>query len=344
MYVDNWNPNTYLWILQEVDVPYIPEEWNNLLTSYGKDKSKITGTTIIGRYLSKMKFKQLKGYRWKDTKRYMNNWETNYSDWFVKDNNKWGWKDEFLTNEVKQDILDDKWLMYKSRLTDKPIYDSNDNKIKKNNNKKENKNNMNDFGFGKVFGKMFSPVAPGYAKMGVNGEVAIRVGNTYKTYNFNTGKLVDCDNFAFDMDGMFWVVPTFKVECGDIIMVNGKPRYVIEVKEKTIKTFSYENSTIDEIVPEYHVFMGKTYCYGKIFSPFMNMDKSDNMMSNMMQMAMMSQMFNGNSSNNNGFMGMNPMMMMFMMNNKGGNMFEDMFAGAFNFGEDESKIADKEDK
>ena len=278
--------------------------------------------------------------------KYMDKWKTDYSDWFVKDNNKWSWKDEFLTDEVKQDILDDKWLMYKSYLTDEPIYDSNGNRIKKDNNKKENKNNMNnnDFGFGKIFGKMFSPVALGYAKMGVNGEIAIRVGNTYKTYNLNTGRLIDCDNFAFDMDGMFWVVPTFKVERGDIIMVNGKPRCVIEVKEKTIRTFSYENSTIDEIVPEHHVFMGKTYCYGKIFSPFMNMDKSDNMMSNMMQMAMMSQMFSGNSSNSNGFMGMNPMMMMFMMNNKGGNMFEDMFAGAFNFGEDESKIADKEDK
>lgn len=275
--------------------------------------------------------------------KYMDNWKTNYSDWFVKDN-EWGWKDDFLIDEVKRDILGDKWNLYKSQLTDEPIYDSDGNKIKKDKNKKENKNNMNDFGFGKVFGKMFSPVAHGYAKMGVNGQVAIRVGDTYKTYDIKKGRLVDCDNFAFDMDGMFWVVPTFKVECGDIIMVNGKPRCVIEVKEKTIKTFSYENSTIDEIVPEHHVFMGKTYCYGKIFSPFMNIDKSDNMMTNMMQMAMMSQMFNGNSSNSNGFMGMNPMMMMFMMNNNGGNMFEDMFAGAFNFGEDNKTESDKEDK
>jgi hypothetical protein len=276
--------------------------------------------------------------------RFFNNYVKNYSDWFVK-NNEWGWKDDFIIDEVKRDISGDKLDLYKSQLTGELIYDNAGNKIKKDNNKKENENNMNnDFGFGKIFGKMFSPVASGYIKMGVNGEVAIRVGNTYKTYNLNTGKLIDCDNFAFDMDGMFWVVPTFKVERGDIIMVNGKPRCVIEVKEKTIKTFSYENSTIDEIVPEYHVFMGKTYCYGKIFSPFMNMDKSDNMMSNMMQMTMMSQMFSGNNSNNNGFMGMNPMAMMFMMNNKNGNMFDDMFAGAFNFGEDESKTADKEDK
>lgn len=67
MHVDNWNPETYLWILQEVDVPYVPEEWYKLLSSYGKDRSKVTGMTIIGRYLSKMKLKQWNQYRWKDS-------------------------------------------------------------------------------------------------------------------------------------------------------------------------------------------------------------------------------------------------------------------------------------
>lgn len=67
MHVDNFNPDSYLWILQECDVPYVPEEWNKLLASYGKDRSKLTGTTIVGRYLSKMKLKQFRDYRWKDT-------------------------------------------------------------------------------------------------------------------------------------------------------------------------------------------------------------------------------------------------------------------------------------
>lgn len=67
MHVDNWNPDTYLWILQEADVPYVPEEWYKLLSTYGKDKSKVTGMTIIGRYLSKMKLKQWNQYRWKDS-------------------------------------------------------------------------------------------------------------------------------------------------------------------------------------------------------------------------------------------------------------------------------------
>ena len=66
MHVDNWNPDTYLWILQECDVPYIPDEWNKLLMTYGKDKKKTTGLTILGRYLSKMRLKQFKDYRWKD--------------------------------------------------------------------------------------------------------------------------------------------------------------------------------------------------------------------------------------------------------------------------------------
>ena len=66
MHIDNWNPDTYLWILQEIDVPYIPDEWNKLLANYGKDRSKLTGMTILGRYLSKMKLKQYRDFRWKD--------------------------------------------------------------------------------------------------------------------------------------------------------------------------------------------------------------------------------------------------------------------------------------
>ena len=66
MHVDNWNPDTYLWILQEADVPQIPDEWNKLMSTYARDNKKLTGMTIIGRYLSKMKLKQYKDYRWKD--------------------------------------------------------------------------------------------------------------------------------------------------------------------------------------------------------------------------------------------------------------------------------------
>ena len=67
MHVDNWNPDSYLWILQEIDVPWVPKEWKSLLAKYGQDKAKLTGLSILGRYLSKMKLKQYRDFRWKDT-------------------------------------------------------------------------------------------------------------------------------------------------------------------------------------------------------------------------------------------------------------------------------------
>lgn len=67
LHVDNWDPETYKDILKEVDVPYIKEEWDNLLAKYGKDPKKVTGLTIIGRYLSKMKLRQWSKYSWADT-------------------------------------------------------------------------------------------------------------------------------------------------------------------------------------------------------------------------------------------------------------------------------------
>ena len=69
MHVDCWNPKTFLWILEEADVPWVPVEWNKLLAKYADDPTKITGKTIIGRYLSKMRLKQHCNYRWKDTEK-----------------------------------------------------------------------------------------------------------------------------------------------------------------------------------------------------------------------------------------------------------------------------------
>ena len=66
-HINNWDPDTYLWVLQEIDVPYVPDEWNKLLMKYGQDRAKLTGMTILGRYLSKMKLKQYKDFRWEHT-------------------------------------------------------------------------------------------------------------------------------------------------------------------------------------------------------------------------------------------------------------------------------------
>lgn len=67
MHVDNWVPESYLYILEECDVPYIPDEWNKLLKTYGKDPLSITGSTIIGRYIAKMYLKKFMKWRWGDS-------------------------------------------------------------------------------------------------------------------------------------------------------------------------------------------------------------------------------------------------------------------------------------
>ena len=67
MHVNNWDPESFLPILEEIDVPWVPEEWNVLLRKYGQNRLEVTGTTILGRYISKMRLKQYKDYRWKDT-------------------------------------------------------------------------------------------------------------------------------------------------------------------------------------------------------------------------------------------------------------------------------------
>ena len=68
MHVDNFDESTYLWILEKMDVPYIPEEWNILRDrAYAKSPQKMNGMSVIGKYLSKMKLKQFKSFSWADS-------------------------------------------------------------------------------------------------------------------------------------------------------------------------------------------------------------------------------------------------------------------------------------
>ena len=66
MHVDNWRPETFLPLLEDIDVPWIEDEWNKILGSCLQSHKPITNTTVLGRYLSKMRMNQWKDYRWKD--------------------------------------------------------------------------------------------------------------------------------------------------------------------------------------------------------------------------------------------------------------------------------------
>lgn len=68
MAVDDTEPSTFLPILKELDIPYIPTEWRNLLV-----KKDARGASILGKYASKMKLNQFKKYKWQDTEALVQN-------------------------------------------------------------------------------------------------------------------------------------------------------------------------------------------------------------------------------------------------------------------------------
>lgn len=69
MHVDNWDPETYKPLLEQLDIPYIKPVWDQLLEKFlsKNDASKITTTSVLGRYVSTMKLSQWRKYRWADT-------------------------------------------------------------------------------------------------------------------------------------------------------------------------------------------------------------------------------------------------------------------------------------
>ena len=173
-----------------------------------------------------------------------------------------------------------------------------------------------------MFNGMFGHLGAGMCRLGINGDMAVKTSNGYKTYNVKTGSLTNVTQFCFDIgQEFFFVMPTTKARKGDILLIDGHPKCVIENNNnKTIKVMDYENSAIQEIVPERHIFMGQTYFYRKIVSMFGsgNFLKGSKGMNKMMKLMMMKEMFGGmfgkSGDTGNAFASMLPMMLM-------GNMF-----------------------
>lgn len=70
MHMDAFDCSTFLWALEKMDVPYIEEEWNTLRDkAFAKNPYKVSGASIFGKYLAKMKLKQWSEYCWADTER-----------------------------------------------------------------------------------------------------------------------------------------------------------------------------------------------------------------------------------------------------------------------------------
>lgn len=179
-----------------------------------------------------------------------------------------------------------------------------------------------------TFNGLFGKIAPGMCRLTMNGNIAVKCSNGYKCYNVKKGTLTNVTNFCFNVgDEMFFVIPTNKVEVGDIILVQGKPKCVTEATNKVITVIDYENSEERKVIPERHVFMGSTYFYGKVISMFGNSFKQGKGLGNVMKMMMFSQMMGGgNAGTGSGLMGnMGQMMAMSMFMGGGNNPFEGIF-------------------
>ena len=203
---------------------------------------------------------------------------------------------------------------------------------------KEEKTMMNTNMFNGIFGR----IEPGMCRISMSGKIAIKTSNGYKSFDSKTGRLTNCDNFAFDIgEDFFFVIPTNKVEPGDIILAGGRPRCVLEVGKNEIKTFCYEDSTISTIVPEHHMFMGQNYFYGKIISMFGEMGKGtgNKGVKQMMKFMMLKEMMGGKNAGNGGMASMMPMMAL-MGGFGGGNTF---FDGILDFDDAEDEEDEEEE-
>lgn len=191
-----------------------------------------------------------------------------------------------------------------------------------------------------MFNGIFGRIEPGMCRISMSGKIAIKTTNGYKSFDNKTGRLTNCDNFAFDIgEDFFFVIPTNKVEPGDIILAGGRPRCVLEVGKNEIKTFCYEDSSISTIVPEHHMFMGTSYFYGKIISMFgeMGKGKGSKGIKQMIKFMMLKEMMGGKNGNNSGMASMMPMMAL-MGGFGGGNSF---FDGILDF--DDAEEAESEE-
>ena len=204
-----------------------------------------------------------------------------------------------------------------------------------------------------MFNGMFGHLGAGMCRLSINGDVAVKTSNGYKTYNVKTGRLTNVTQFCFDLgQEFFFVIPTTKARKGDILLVDGHPKCVIENNDnKTIKVMDYENSAIQEIVPERHVFMGQTYFYRKIVSMFGSGSflKGGKGVGKIMKLMMMKEIFSGmlgKGSSSDAFANMIPMLMIGNMlsgnkDNELGN-FSEMFD--LDFDSDDTEDSSEKDE
>ena len=164
--------------------------------------------------------------------------------------------------------------------------------------------------------------------MTLDGRLAIKRPNgDYVAFNPVSGEIENQSEFVMGEDmlsGMVYVMPTDKIEAGDIIVSNGNYVYVTDMTDG-LTGVNLSTGVVNDIVTEKHVLFGKNV-YKKVVSMFNMVGGTDGAMNPMMMLALMG---DGNKENllplmmMSGMGGadkdaMNPMMMMMLLDGKDG--------------------------
>ena len=183
-----------------------------------------------------------------------------------------------------------------------------------------------------MFDGVVGRIESGCCRLSLNGRIAVKTSDGYKVYNPKTGSVTNCSNFVLDlMDDMFMLVPTRTLKPGYIILINGKPVYVLETLSKNrVKVMQYEDSSIKEVIPERHALLGRKF-YGRIVSLFGDGfgKNGGGFFKNMLKLKMMGAMMSGSGDSS---FGGNALPMMMLMN---GGSLDGLFDGICGESEDD---------
>ena len=68
MHIDNNDPSTFCWILEQFDVPFIEQDWRDLANKiYLKNPASFGSSSVIGQYIRMMNMSQYKDYCYADS-------------------------------------------------------------------------------------------------------------------------------------------------------------------------------------------------------------------------------------------------------------------------------------
>ena len=199
--------------------------------------------------------------------------------------------------------------------------------------------------FENMFNGIMGKIKNGMCRLSMNGGIAVKTSDGYKVYNPKNGNLTNCSNFVLDIaDDFFFVMPTRNLKSGDIVLIKGKPMYILDVKAKNrVEAMSYEDSTIQTVIPERHAFFGRRF-YGKIVSMIGGgFGSKGGFFKNMLKLKMMSSMLGGGSIGAavcDGTFGGSALPMMMLL---GGGSMDNLFNGLVDDEDDEDDEDDGDD-